>query len=102
MHVVWSKLYHYQRPSTLSIGKTLLKQDMRYILKNTNEVPRVARQPNRQQRYDGPIEYAKENWQFEIRKLNYEDAGKYQCSLSLAKPIAKNITLEVRRMLRFL
>jgi hypothetical protein len=43
------------------------------------------------------VDYSKENWQFEIRRLDYEDSGKYQCSLSLAQPIAKNITLEVRR-----
>lgn len=40
-------------------------------------------------------EYSSENWQFEIRKLNYEDAGTYQCSLPLAQPLAKNITLQV-------
>jgi hypothetical protein len=41
--------------------------------------------------------YLIQNWQFEIRKLNYDDAGKYQCLLPLVKPIAKNITLQVIR-----
>jgi hypothetical protein len=39
----------------------------------------------------------RQNWQFEIRKLTFEDAGTYQCSLSLIKPITKNITLQVIR-----
>ena len=43
--------------------------------------------------------FINENWQFEIRRLNYEDSGTYQCLLSLAKPITKNITLQVIRNL---
>jgi len=38
-----------------------------------------------------------QNWQFEIRKLTYEDAGTYTCLLPLVKPITKNITLQVIR-----
>lgn len=92
IHVIWNKLFHYQRPSPLSIGKTLLKQDMRYIVSKTEGVAE-----NRMKVFgEDQVDYTKENWQFEIRRLNYEDSGKYQCSLSLAKPVAKNITLEVR------
>jgi hypothetical protein len=45
-------------------------------------------------------DYLIQNWQFEIRKLTYDDAGTYQCLLGLVKPIAKNITLQVIRMLK--
>jgi hypothetical protein len=48
---------------------------------------------------DPRSEYLIENWQFEIRKLTYEDAGTYQCSLPLLKPISKNIKLQVIRKL---
>lgn len=41
--------------------------------------------------------YLIQNWQFEIRKLTYDDAGTYQCLLPLVKPISKNITLQVIR-----
>jgi hypothetical protein len=47
-------------------------------------------------------QYLIQNWQFEIRKLTYEDAGTYQCLLPLVKPISKNITLQVIRKLRLL
>ena len=43
------------------------------------------------------IKHLIQNWQFEIRKLTYEDAGTYQCLLPLVKPITKNITLQVIR-----
>lgn len=42
-------------------------------------------------------DYIIQNWQFEIRKLTFDDAGTYQCLLPLVKPIAKNITLQVIR-----
>ena len=41
--------------------------------------------------------YLIQNWQFEIRKLTYEDAGTYTCLLPLVKPITKNVTLQVIR-----
>lgn len=41
--------------------------------------------------------YLVQNWQFEIRKITFEDAGTYQCLLPLVKPIVKNITLQVIR-----
>lgn len=41
--------------------------------------------------------YLIQNWQFEIRKLTYDDAGTYQCLLPLVKPLTKNITLQVIR-----
>ena len=41
-----------------------------------------------------------QNWQFEIRKLTYDDAGTYTCLLPLVKPITKNITLQVIRELK--
>ncbi len=41
--------------------------------------------------------YLIQNWQFEIRKLTYEDAGVYQCLLPLVNPIFKNVTLQVMR-----
>jgi len=66
---------------------------MRYIVRKVEHIS-----ANQRKMVDvDQVEYSKENWQFEIRRLDYEDAGKYQCSLSLAQPIAKNITLEVRR-----
>lgn len=42
-------------------------------------------------------DYIIQNWQFEIRKLTFDDAGTYQCLLPLVKPISKNITLQVIR-----
>lgn len=42
-------------------------------------------------------DYLIQNWQFEIRKVTFDDAGTYQCLLPLVKPISKNITLQVRR-----
>ena len=42
-----------------------------------------------------------QNWQFEIRKLTYDDAGTYTCLLPLVKPITKNITLQVIRKFGF-
>jgi hypothetical protein len=42
-------------------------------------------------------DYLIENWQFEIRKVTFEDAGTYQCLLSLVKPITRNITLKILR-----
>ena len=46
--------------------------------------------------------YTIQNWQFQIRKLTYEDAGTYQCLLPLVKPLTKNITLQViRKSLNF-
>ena len=45
--------------------------------------------------------YLIQNWQFEIRKLTYEDAGTYTCLLPLVKPITKNITLQVIREFNF-
>lgn len=75
---------------------------MRYIVKktkNTSDRDENARKLFRRQRTNksdqSEIEYTMENWQFQIRRLNYEDAGVYQCSLPLAQPIAKNITLQV-------
>jgi single-stranded DNA-specific DHH superfamily exonuclease len=46
--------------------------------------------------------YLIQNWQFEIRKLTYEDAGTYTCLLPLVKPITKNITLQVIRKTEFI
>ena len=43
--------------------------------------------------------YLIQNWQLEIRKITFEDAGTYQCLLPLVKPIVKNITLQVVRKL---
>ena len=117
VHVIWNKLFPKQRPVVLSIGNTLLKQDMRYILRKTNlneENDPDELNLNDQQVYYKRLsyhlskqsnnstiknKYLKENWQFEIRKLNYEDAGVYQCSLPLVVPLAKNITLQVIRKL---
>jgi hypothetical protein len=45
-------------------------------------------------------DYSIENWQFEIRKLVFEDSGTYQCLLSLVKPIIRNITLKIIRMFK--
>ena len=45
--------------------------------------------------------YLIQNWQFEIRKLTYDDAGTYTCLLPLVKPITKNITLQIIRKLYF-
>ena len=115
--MIWNKLFPKQRPVVLSIGNTLLKQDMRYILRKTNlneENDPDELNLNDQQVYYKRLsyhlskqsnnstiknKYLKENWQFEIRKLNYEDAGVYQCSLPLVVPLAKNITLQVIRKL---
>ena len=41
--------------------------------------------------------YSIQNWQLEIRKLTYDDAGTYQCLLPLVKPITRNVTLQVIR-----
>lgn len=46
---------------------------------------------------DPNSEYLVENWQFEIRKLTFEDAGTYQCLLPLIKPITRNVTLKILR-----
>lgn len=48
---------------------------------------------------DSSHDYLVQNWQFEIRKLTFDDAGTYQCLLPLVKPISKNITLQVLRKL---
>ena len=48
---------------------------------------------------DPKNDYLIQNWQFEIRKLTYDDAGTYQCLLPLVKPISKNIKLQVIRKL---
>ena len=45
--------------------------------------------------------YLIQNWEFEIRKLTYEDTGTYVCLLPLAKPITKNVTLQVIRKFKF-
>ena len=76
---------------------------MRYIVKKTDSPSDISESREkklfRRQKLNNndkaEIEYTRENWQFEIRRLNYEDAGVYQCSLPLAQPIAKNITLQV-------
>ena len=70
---------------------------MRYIVKNIDETSPGGLDNQAFGHGVDQVDYSMENWQFEIRRLDYEDAGKYQCSLSLAKPLAKNITLEVRR-----
>ena len=49
---------------------------------------------------DKTNDYTIENWQFEIRKLTFEDSGTYQCLLSLVKPITRNITLKILRKLK--
>ena len=46
--------------------------------------------------------YLIQNWQFEIRKLTYEDAGTYTCLLPLVKPITKNVTLQVIRKIKII
>ena len=94
MPVVWSKLSHSKRTTIISIGNQQIKQDFRYRLKVTNY--------NFVNNENSTIEAAEHNkklinWQLEIRKLNIEDNGVYQCSLHSQKP--KKITLKVKRML---
>lgn len=96
IHVIWKKLFH-SRANVLSIGNTLLRQDMRYIVKKINNNSLKDDYSKKYLRHQKAtrLDYSKENWQFEIRRLNYEDAGIYQCSLPLERPLAKNITLQV-------
>ncbi len=92
---------------------------MRYILKQNNILnedeskkfenskPHLMLANKRESEYDEDYlknnsrntEYLKENWEFQIRRINYDDAGTYQCLLSLATPITRNITLQVIRKL---
>ena len=99
-----------------------LKQDMRYRVKVVNLNERHNAIVKRTERNTDQLEYALnvtthigdaaskenqsnntssryliQNWQFEIRKLTYEDAGTYSCLLPLVKPMTKNITLQVTR-----
>lgn len=119
IHAIWHKLTEKQRPIVLSIGLQQLKQDMRYRVKvvdlidkqnNDNlktgqsvELTTSAENQNQTASSDEfnsnssheEEKYLIQNWQFEIRKLTYEDAGTYTCLLPLVKPITKNITLQV-------
>lgn len=106
IHAVWNKLVDKQRPIVLSIGSQQLKQDMRYRVKQihmNNEAAHVNREPLEYTSEKSSIhdleektnDYSIENWQFEIRKLIFEDSGTYQCLLSLVKPIIRNITLKI-------
>ena len=100
----------------LSIGHKQIRQDMRYRVKQIIPEHRAKYSPSgeplvfdeeeeilRSHRSEYSQDESKnnkfinENWQFEIRRLNYEDSGTYQCLLSLAKPITKNVTLQVIR-----
>lgn len=62
-------------------------------LSHTPSIPIKKNTPNNQNKY------LIQNWQLEIRKLTYDDAGTYQCLLPLVKPLTKNITLQVIRKL---
>lgn len=103
----------------LSIGHQQLKQDMRYRIrlvnynKNTKSPDESEKSQKRYAILPGNGEeldpnmasiptnlrhrYLIQNWQLEIRKINFDDAGTYQCLLPLVKPIVKNITLQVVR-----
>lgn len=124
--MVWNKLAENQRPTVLSVGLLQLKQDMRYRvkmidvskqtkMKHTNELNEYSEEEYNENGNSGGVSsslsnnglyrsadlkdksYQIENWQFEIRKLTYEDAGTYQCLLPLVKPVTRNITLQVIR-----
>jgi len=125
--VVWNKLSENQRPTVLSVGLLQLKQDMRYRvkmidvskqakIKQTNEPNEYSEEEYNENGNNSGASgsstnnglyrsadlkdiksYQVENWQFEIRKLTYEDAGTYQCLLPLVKPVTRNITLQVIR-----
>lgn len=103
----------------LSIGHQQLKQDMRYRIRliNFNKHAKIAHEPEKSPKryailpgHEGELDtdlaeisphlkhrYLIQNWQLEIRKITFEDAGTYQCLLPLVKPIVKNITLQVIR-----
>lgn len=124
--MVWNKLAENQRPTVLSVGLLQLKQDMRYRvkmidvskqakMKQTNEPNEYSEEDYNENNNNVGVNgfsnnnglyrsadlkdrsYQIENWQFEIRKLTYEDAGTYQCLLPLVKPVTRNITLQVIR-----
>ena len=104
----------------LSIGLQQLKQDMRYRVKvadlNEEDRPKNSKKKrkttftyvndsegnensslNEKSLHEKQEKYLIQNWQFEIRKLTYEDAGTYTCLLPLVTPITKNVTLQVIR-----
>ena len=57
-----------------------------------SSIQELSNEPN-----DKSNEYSIENWQFEIRKVTFDDSGTYQCLLPLVKPITRNITLKILR-----
>jgi hypothetical protein len=106
----------------LSIGLQQLKQDMRYRVKvvdlsekrnslGKRKIKTIDNENENEENNDSSMimmqqssstsnedtQFLIQNWQFEIRKLTYEDAGTYTCLLPLVKPITKNITLQVIR-----
>lgn len=117
IHAIWYKLHERQRPLVLSIGTQQLRQDMRFRVKVNNIKLQTGANAslsnnNNNNNFDSDLysnndedglldsgkskqTYLVQNWQFEIRKLTYEDAGTYQCLLPLVNPIFKNITLQV-------
>ena len=81
------------KQSNINLTKNMVKNDDSEVYSIDNNENNIN---NNQDQQTQP-KYSVQNWQFEIRKLTYEDAGTYQCLLPLVNPIYKNITLQVMR-----
>lgn len=80
-HVNWLKIQENNIPLTLTVGYQQFSRNMRY---------RVARVHEKSTRVH--------SWNFEIRKVAYEDQGLYQCYVKLnsKEKIKANINLIVK------
>lgn len=87
------------------LKKTLIEDQKDAIIyeysTNDNQFEGNSESDSTNQMKSNENEHFIQNWQFEIRKLTYEDSGVYQCSLPLVKPITKNVTLKVIRKRHF-
>ena len=93
-----SEHHHPISKRTININSTLLHNDHEYLTQLSNKSNGTDTPENQDVKLEElKIKYSIQNWQFEIRKLSYDDAGTYSCLLPLVKPINKNITLQVIR-----
>lgn len=85
-HVNWLKIQN-DVPMTLTVGYQQFSRNMRY---------RVARVNAKEQTL--PLKNKVEFWNFEIRKVTYEDQGLYECYVKLNSKhkIKSNVYLEVK------
>jgi hypothetical protein len=83
-HVNWLKIQG-DIPQTLTVGYQQFSRNMRY---------RVARLHNNDKNKNNRIE----SWNFEIRKVSYDDQGLYQCYIKLnsKQKIKANVYLIVK------